>query len=122
MNLKRILIATVVIYAIISGWTIATPYFNNAMLSNDIDTFARSLSVDGTVERARIRVLESIRVNEIPATDADITIIKDKQTKQVLIEVKYSVSVSTPFDLYTYTWHFNPRAEKGLQRVPRPGN
>lgn len=121
MNLKNILIAVVVIYAVVSGWTIATPYFNNAMLSNDIDTFARSLSVDGTVERARIRVLESMRVNEIPATDADITIIKDKETRQALIEVKYSVSVSTPFDLYTHTWNFAPRAEKGLQRLPSPG-
>ncbi len=120
MNLKKIIIAAVVIYAVISGWRIATPYFNNAMLSNDIDTFAKSLSVDGTVGKARNRVLESIRVNGIPATEEDITITKDKQTKQVLIEVKYSVSVTTPFDLYTHTWHFNPRAEKGLQRLPNP--
>ena len=118
MNLKKILIAVIVIYAVVSGWRIGTPYLNNAMLSNDIDTIARSLSVDGTVERARNRVLKSVRSNNIPATEEDFTIIKDKRTRQVLIEVKYTVQVSTPFDLYTHTWHFAPRAEKGLQKLP----
>ena len=121
MNLKRILIAAVVFYAVVSGWMIGTPYINNAMFSNDIDTFARSLSVDGTVQRARNQVLESIRLNEIPATEENITIIKDKVTRQVLIEVKYTVEVKTLFDLYTYTWNFSPRAEKGLQKLPNPG-
>ncbi len=121
MNLKKILIAIVVFYAVVSVWKIGTPYLNNAMLSNDIDTIARYLSVDGTVEVASRRVLKSVRSNNIPATEENFTIIKDKQTRQVLIEVVYTVQVSTPFDLYTHTWNFAPRAEKGLQNLPSPG-
>jgi hypothetical protein len=118
MNLKKILTAIAVIYAVISVWTIGTPYLNNAMLSNDIDTIARYLSVDGTVEIATRRVLKSVRSNNIPATEEDFTVIKDKKTRQILIEVVYTVQVSTPFDLYTHTWNFAPRAEKGLQPLP----
>ncbi len=118
MKLKKILIGAVVFYAVLSAWMIGTPYINNAMFSNDIDTIARYLSVDGTVEVASRRVLKSVRSNNIPATEEDFTIIKDKRTRQVLIEVKYTVTVSTPFDLYTHTWHFAPRAEKGLQKLP----
>ena len=52
MNLKKILIGVIVIYGIVSAWMIATPYFNNAMLSNDLDTIARTLSVEGNMKKA----------------------------------------------------------------------
>ncbi|MDF1535440.1 MAG: hypothetical protein P1S46_02930 [bacterium] len=122
MNLKKILVAAAVIYAVVSLWRIGTPYIKNAMFSNDIDTIARTLSVDGTVEKARLQVLESARLNEIPVTEGKFTIVKDEQTRQVLIEVKYTVQVKTPFELYTHTWNFSPRAEKGLQKLPSVPN
>lgn len=121
MNLKKILAAAIVIYAVVSLWRIGTPYIKNAMFSNDLDTIARTLSVDGTVERARSQVLEAIRINEIPAGDEGITVVRDERTRQVLVEVRYSVSVTTPFGLYTHTWNFDPQAQYGLQKIPRPG-
>ncbi len=121
MNLKKILIGVIVIYGIVSAWMIATPYFNNAMLSNDLDTIARTLSVEGDMRKATNQVKESVRLNEIPATEENFTIIRDERTRQVIIEVRYTVVVKTPFELYTHTWNFSPRAEKGLVKVPRPG-
>jgi hypothetical protein len=121
MNLKKILIGVIVIYGIISSWMIATPYFNNAMLSNDLDTIARTLSVEGNIKKATNQVREAVRLNEIPATDENFTIIRDEKTKQVLIQVRYTVVVKTPFELYTHTWNFSPRAEKGVVKIPRPG-
>jgi hypothetical protein len=120
MDLKKILVILVVVYLVVSGWRIGAPYIKNVMFQNDLDTIARTLSVDGTLLQARNQVIEAVRINEIPAQEKDFTIIRDENTRQVLVEVKYSVSVSTPFDLFTHTWNFSPRAEKGLQRVPKP--
>ena len=122
MNIKKILVAVVVLYAVISCWMIGTPYIKNAMFANDLDTIARTLSVDGTLLQARNQLLEAVRIHELPVTEENFTVIKDERTRQVLIEVKYSVSVKTPFDLYTHTWNFAPRAEYGLQKIPRPGS
>jgi hypothetical protein len=121
MNLKKILVILVVVYLVLSAWRIGTPYIKDAVFQNDLDTIARSLSIDGTVPQARNKVLEAIRINEIPAGEKDITVIRDMETRQVIVGVKYSVSVSTPFGLYTHMWHFNPSAHYGIQKLPRPG-
>lgn len=121
MDMKKLLILLIFGYLLVSGWRIGTPYIKNAMLQNDIDNIARVLSIDGTIERARRQLLEAVGSNEIPATEKDFTILRDENTRQAFVGVKYSVSVSTPFDLYTYTWNFNPQAQYGLQRIPSPG-
>lgn len=121
MNLKKILIGIVLIYGFVSGWMIGSPYIKNAMFANDLDNIARILSVDGTIQKARNQINDAIRYHEIPATLENFSIIKNERTRQVVIDGKYSVSVETPFGLYTHVWNFNPRAEKGLQRIPRPG-
>ncbi|UCG39491.1 MAG: hypothetical protein JSV00_04515 [bacterium] len=121
MNLKKILVGLLVIYGVISGWMIGAPYIRNAMFGNDVDTIARTLSVDGTILQARNQLLEAVRINGIPAREENFTIVKDEQTRQVLVEVRYSVSVTTPLGLYTHVWNFKPSAQYGLQRLPTPG-
>ncbi len=121
MNLKRILIVVVVIYVVVSAWKIGAPYLENAMLSNDLDDIARVLRVEGDLKKAENQVREAIRIHEIPVREEDITITRNEETKLVVIEVKYTVQVTTPFGLYTHTWNFNPRVEKGIVKVPRPG-
>ena len=118
MNIKKILIAAVVIYAVLSVWMIGTPYIKNAMFANDLDSIAATLSVDGTIKSARNQLLEAVAYHDVPASEEGFTIIKDKESRQVLIEVKYTVVVNTPFELYTHTWNFAPRVEKGLQKLP----
>jgi|GEM_PF-5833909 len=120
MDIKKLLILLIFGYLLVSGWRIGTPYIKNAMFQNDIDSIARVLSVDGTVEKARRQLLEAVASNGIPASEKDLTILRDENTRQVFVGVKYSVSVSTPFDLYTYTWNFNPQAQYGLQKIPKP--
>jgi hypothetical protein len=121
MNLKRVLVILVITYLVISTWRIGAPYIKNAMFSNDLDNIARILSVEGEVGKARRQVREAAVYHGIPASDDQITVIKDTDNRQVLVEVKYAVPVKTPFGLYTHVWNFAPRAQKGLQRVPRPG-
>ena len=120
MNLKKIFLAAVIVYGLISAWLIGTPYINNAMFANDLDTVARILSVDGTIQKAKNQLLRSAGSNNIPVTEKDFTIIMDERTRQVLVEVVYTVQVKTPFDLYIHTWNFHPRAEKGLAKIPKP--
>ncbi|MBN2719715.1 MAG: hypothetical protein JXR72_01300 [Proteobacteria bacterium] len=120
MDIKKLLILLIFGYLLVSGWRIGTPYIKNAMFQNDIDNIARSLSIDGTVERARRQLLEAVAGNGIPASEKDFTVMRDENTRQVFVGVKYSVSVSTPFDLYTYTWNFNPQVHYGLQKIPKP--
>lgn len=120
MDIKKLLILLIFGYLLVSGWRIGTPYIKNAMFQNDIDNIARSLSIDGTVERARRQLLEAVAGNGIPASEKDFTVMRDENTRQVFVGVKYSVSVSTPFDLYTYTWNFNPQVQYGLQKIPKP--
>ena len=121
MDLKKLLILFVVGYLLVSAWWIGTPYIKNAIFQNELDNIARTLSVDGTVERARRQVLKAVQLNEIPAQEKDITVVRDETSRQAFVGVKYSVAVSTPFNLYTHTWHFNPSAQYGLQRIPQPG-
>jgi hypothetical protein len=120
MNLRKILPILIALYLIVSVWMIGAPYVENAMFENELDNIARILSVDGTIKRARNKVIEAVRVHEIPAKEENFTIIKDEQTRQVVVGVDYTVSVTTPFGLYTHVWNFAPRVEMGLQRVPRP--
>jgi hypothetical protein len=120
MNLRKILPILIALYLIISVWMIGTPYIENAIFENDLDNIARILSLDGTVQSARSQVLEAVRTHEIPAKEENFIIIRDEQTRQVVVGVNYSVSVTTPFGLYTHVWKFSPRVEMGLQRVPRP--
>jgi hypothetical protein len=121
MNLKKILIGVIVIYGVISAWMIGSPYIKNAMFANDLDNIARVLSVDGTIQKAKNQINAAIRYHEIPATLENFTITKNERTRQVLIDGKYSVRIETPFGWYTHVWNFNPRAEKGMVKIPRPG-
>ena len=111
MNIKKILIWTIVLYAIVSGAMIGMPYVRNVMFSDELDNIARGLNYDGTVTRATNRLKEAARSNKIPVTEKDFVITKAPKTNYTVIAVKYSVTVSTPFELYTYVWNFHPRAE-----------
>ena len=120
MNLRKILPLLIILYLIVSVWMIGAPYIENAMFENELDNIARVLSVDGTVGRARNQVIEAVRVHEIPAKEENFTIIRNEQTRQVVVGVDYTVSVTTPFGLYTHVWNFSPRVQMGLQKIPRP--
>ena len=48
-----------------------------------------------------------------PVSMEDFVVKKDPKTGYTLVEVKYSVEVATPFNIYTHVWNFNPRAEMG---------
>ena len=113
MNFKKILIGTVVLYALVSGVMIGMPYVRNVIFNDEVDNIARGLNYDGTITRARNRLKEAARSNKIPITEKDFVIIKDPKTYYTLIEIKYSVTVSTPFELYTHVWNFHSRVEKG---------
>ena len=112
-RIKNYIIALVVFYLLISGVMIGMPYLRNVMFSDELDTIARGLNYDGTTLRATNRLMKAAASNNIPVTKEDLVVIKDPKTHYTLVEVKYSVPVSTPFDLYTYVWDFHPRAEYG---------
>ena len=110
---KNYIIGIIVLYLLVSGWMIGLPYIRNVMFADEVDNIARGLNYDGTITRATNRLKEAARSNNIPVTEKDFVITKDPRTHYTLIEIKYSVSVSTPFDLYTHVWNFHARAEKG---------
>ena len=112
-RIKNYLIGIIVLYLLVSGVMIGIPYIRNAMFSDEVDNIARGLNYDGTVMRATNRVIEAARSNNIPVTKENFVIIKDPKTNYTLVEIKYSVTVSTPFELYTHVWNFHVRAEKG---------
>ncbi len=113
MNLKKILIGTIILYLLVSGWMIGMPYIRNAIFADEVDNIARGLNYDGTITRAKNRLNKAARSNKIPVTEKDFVIIKDPKTHYTLVEVKYTVTVLTPFELYTHVWNFHARAEKG---------
>jgi hypothetical protein len=113
MNLKKILIGIIVLYALVSGVMIGMPYVRNVIFEDEVDNIARGLNYDGTVTRATNRIIEAAKGNKIPITKENFVIIKDPKTHYTLVEVKYSVIVSTPFELYTHVWDFHARVEKG---------
>jgi len=112
-RLRKYLIGFIVLYLLVSGWMIGVPYIRNVMFSDEVDNIARGLNYDGTINRAKNRLAEAARSNHIPITMENFVVIKDPKTKYTLVEVKYSVTVSTPFELYTHVWNFHARAEKG---------
>ncbi|MDF1524744.1 MAG: hypothetical protein RRA15_00375 [bacterium] len=112
-KLRNYLIAAVILYLLISGWMIGVPYVRNVMFADEVDNIARGLNYDGTIPRATGRVKNAASSNNIPITEKNIVIVKDPKTNYTLVEVKYSVSVPTPFDLYTHVWNFHVREEKG---------
>ena len=112
-RIRKYIVGIIILYALASGWMIGMPYVRNAMFEDEVDNIARSLNYDGTISRATNRVKEAARSNNIPITEKDFVIIKDPKTHYTLVEVKYSVTVSTPFELYTHVWNFHARTEKG---------
>jgi len=115
-KLRNFIIGVLVLYLVIFGFMIGIPYVRNIMFSDEVDNIARGLNYDGTIVRATNRLREAVRTNKIPVTEKDFVIIKDPKTNYTLVEVKYSVTVSTPFfDLYTHVWNFHPRAEYGTK-------
>jgi hypothetical protein len=115
-RIRNLVIWIVVIYLLVSGIKIGIPYIRNVMFADEVDNIARGLNYDGTVARATNRLMEAVRSNKIPVTEKDFTIRKDEKTSHTLVEVKYSVTVATPFGLYTHVWNFNPRAEYGQKQ------
>ena len=112
-KLRNYLIVAVVLYLLVSGWMIGMPYVRNVMFADEVDNIARGLNYDGTILRATGRVKNAASSNNIPITEKNIVILKDPKANYSLVEIKYSVSVSTPFELYTHVWNFHVRAEKG---------
>jgi hypothetical protein len=111
-RIRNYLIGIITLYLLVSGVMIGLPYVRNVIFSDEVNNIARGLNYDGTITRATNRVKESARSNKIPITEKDFVITKDPRTRDTLIEVKYSVTVSTPFELYTHVWNFHVRAEK----------
>ena len=112
-KLRNYLIVAVVLYLLVSGWMIGMPYVRNVVFADEVDNIARGLNYDGTILRATARVKNAASSNNIPITEKNIVILKDPKANYSLVEIKYSVSVSTPFELYTHVWNFHVRAEKG---------
>ena len=112
-KLRNYLIVGVVLYLLVSGWMIGMPYIRNAMFADEVDNIARGLNYDGTILRATNRLIKAAASSNIPVTKEGFVVIKDPKTHYTLIEVKYSVEVATPFELYTHVWNFHVRAEKG---------
>jgi len=110
-RLKNYVIGIILLYLLVSGVMIGIPYVRNFWFSDEIDNISRGLNYDGTITRATNRVKEAARSNKIPVTEKDFVITKDPKTGYTLVEVKYSVTVRTPFGLYTHAWDFHPRAE-----------
>ena len=111
-KLRNYLIVAAVLYLLVSGWKIGMPYVRNVMFADEVDNIARGLNYDGTILRATNRLIKAAASNNIPVTKEEFVVIKDPKTHNTLIEVKYSVEVSTPFELYTHVWNFHVRAEK----------
>lgn len=112
-RLKNYLVGIITLYLLVSGVMVGIPYIRNVMFADEVDNIARGLNYDGTIMRARNRLTEAARSNRIPVTRENFVIINDHKTGYTLVEVKYSVEVSTLFDLYTHVWNFHPRAELG---------
>ena len=112
-RIRKYIVGIIILYALASGWMIGMPYVRNVMFMDEMDNIARGLNYDGTVSRATNRVKEAARSNHIPITEKDFVITKDPKTHYTLVEVKYSMTVSTPFELYTHVWNFHARAEYG---------
>ena len=112
-RIRKYLIGIIVLYLLVSGVMIGLPYVRNVIFTDEVDNIARGLNYDGTVLRATNRLIKAADSNNIPVTKEDFVVIKDPKTRYTLIEVKYSVEVSTPFELYTHEWNFHLRAEKG---------
>ncbi|UCF31240.1 MAG: hypothetical protein JSV26_02120 [bacterium] len=108
-RLKNLLLLLVAGYLIVSGVKLGTPWLRNQMFVEEMDNQARALVVDGTAERTTRRLLESARGYKIPIDERNLTVIRDLERGQVLVEAKYRVVVVLPFGLYTHTWNFNPR-------------
>ena len=111
-RIRKYLIGIIVLYLLVSGVMIGMPYVRNVMFTDEVDNIARGLNYDGTITRATNRVIEAARSNNIPVTKENFVITKDPKTNYTLVEVKYSVTVTTPFELYTHVWNFHVRAEK----------
>jgi hypothetical protein len=111
-RMKNYIIILVSVYLLVSGVMIGMPYIRNVLFSDELDNIARGLNYDGTILRATNRLIKAAASNNIPVTKEEFVVIKDPKTHYTLIEVKYSVEVSTPFELYTHVWNFHPRAEK----------
>jgi len=112
-RLKNYIVVIVVIYLLVSAVMVAIPYVRNVMFADEVDNIARGLNYDGTILRATNRLIKAAASNHIPVTREDFVVVKDPRTDYTLVEVKYSVTVSTPFELYTHVWNFHPRAEFG---------
>jgi len=112
-RLKNYIIWIVVLYLLVSGIMVGVPYVRNVMFSDELDNIARGLNYDGTILRATNRLIKAAADNNIPVSKEDFVVIKYPKTHYTVVEVKYSVEVSTPLDLYTHVWNFNPRAEYG---------
>ncbi len=109
MRFGKWLFILVLVFVIISAIKVGTPYLRNYMFKGVMEEQARLLSVN-TVGRAKSNLMQEARGNEMPITEEQLIVRKDRNTGQVLIETEYSVTVEI-IPNYSYTWHFHPKVE-----------
>ena len=109
MRFGKWLFILVLVFVIISAIKVGTPYLRNWMFKGVMEEQARLLSVN-TIKKAKSTLLQEARGYEIPITEEQLIVRKDRNTGQVLIETEYSVTVEI-IPNYSYTWHFHPKVE-----------
>ncbi len=109
MRFGKWLFILVLIFGVISAIKVGTPYLRNWMFKGVMEEQARLLSVN-PVGKAKNTLMHEARGYEIPITEEQLIVRKDRTTGQVLIETEYSVTVQI-IPNYSYTWRFHPKVE-----------
>lgn len=118
MRLKHYLLIAVLIYGVIAGVRLGTPYVRNLMFSHEMDSQAHLMNF-GTAIRARNRLLDSAREYKVPVDDNNLVVIKDEDKGIILVEAEYSMTVTIPFGIYSYTWKFHPVVRNKIPPKPQ---
>ncbi len=118
MKIKRILIATILIYALFAGSRMGVPWIRNRMFTYEMQNQA-GLMKFGTALRARNVLMSTAQSYKVPISEKNLKIEKDEVKGNILIEVNYEVVVTFPPFKYTHTWKFHHRAESGFPAVKR---
>ncbi len=118
MRFKHYLLIAVLVYGLIAGVRLGSPYVRNMMFSHEMDSQANLMKF-GTAIRARNRLLESARQYKVPVGEDNLVVIKDEEKGLVTVEAEYSVTATIPFGLYSYTWHFHPVVRNKIPPKPQ---
>lgn len=118
MRLKNYIIIAVLIYGGVAGVRLGTPYIRNKIFSHEMGIQAHLMNY-GTVIRARNRLLDSAREYKVPVNGDNLVVVKDEERGLIRVEAKYSMTVTVPFGLYSYTWYFHPVVLKKIPPKPQ---